>query len=380
MLANSLRQIGSINLTIELPKEALAPMNATELRQSLVSTAHSVAHATTKFQVAWKNIAEDIAGGQTSSAAEDGRPFAEGLEQDLKNLVVAANVVIALNENKWGQRVLQGVREAVAGVLNAVEALFVHFYEWKKGQVDAESAQLTAKVWEKCVAVEKVPLDNNTVACNAIRNWMGAIKDAMSELGELAAKKPKAKEEGEEEQTKKKEEKKDEDEDDEDEDEWDEDDDDDDEALSEEEAKVVPGCQLLIKSLFGLLNGSLPLLDLDERRKDKQRELEKQAQPQDDDDEKIEEDEHEWLEELVEKARALSEFADELVISLYPPQDPAVVRQHADKLGHVGRAIIGRLDANPAVLRRERFGRLRGLVETMLDKALADVTAAQAQA
>jgi hypothetical protein len=42
--------------------------------------------------------------------------------------------------------------------------------------VDAESAQLTAKVWEKCVAVEKVPLDNNTVACNAIRNWMGAIK------------------------------------------------------------------------------------------------------------------------------------------------------------------------------------------------------------
>jgi hypothetical protein len=48
--------------------------------------------------VAWKNIVEDIAGGQTSSAAEDGRPFAEGLEQDLKNLVVAANVVIALNE------------------------------------------------------------------------------------------------------------------------------------------------------------------------------------------------------------------------------------------------------------------------------------------
>jgi hypothetical protein len=126
--------------------------------------------------VAWKNIAEDIAGGQTSSAAEDGRPFAEGLEQDLKNLVVATNVVIALNESastrlradlhsfirgsltangclgphthththtihthtrrtdKWGQRVLQGVREAVAGVLNAVEALFVHFYEWKKGQ------------------------------------------------------------------------------------------------------------------------------------------------------------------------------------------------------------------------------------------------------
>ncbi len=50
--------------------------------------------------MAWKNIAEDIAGGQTSSAAEDGRPFAEGLEQDLKNLVVAANVVIALNESK----------------------------------------------------------------------------------------------------------------------------------------------------------------------------------------------------------------------------------------------------------------------------------------
>ena len=97
---------------------------------------------------------------------------------------------------------LQGVRDAVAGVLNAVEALFDHFYEWKKGQgtaatqrnatqrnatqrnarltvsraVDAESAQLTAKVGEKCVAVEKVPLDNNTVACNAIRNWMGAIK------------------------------------------------------------------------------------------------------------------------------------------------------------------------------------------------------------
>jgi hypothetical protein len=131
--------------------------------------------ALSTVQVAWKNIAEDIAGGQTSSAAEDGRPFAEGLEQDLKNLVVAANVVIALNESastrlraelhsfirgsltangclgphththhihtpctrrtdKWGQRVLQGVREAVAGVLNAVEALFVHFYEWKKGQ------------------------------------------------------------------------------------------------------------------------------------------------------------------------------------------------------------------------------------------------------
>jgi hypothetical protein len=32
----------------QLPKEALAPMNAAELRQSLVSTAHSVAHATTK--------------------------------------------------------------------------------------------------------------------------------------------------------------------------------------------------------------------------------------------------------------------------------------------------------------------------------------------
>src|SRR3546814_7145922 len=48
---------------------------------------------------------------------------------------------------------------------------------------------------------------------------------------------------------------KDEDEDDEDEDEWDEDEDD--EALSEEEAKVVPGCQLLIKSLFGLLNGKI---------------------------------------------------------------------------------------------------------------------------
>jgi hypothetical protein len=36
--------------------------------------------------------------------------------------------------DKWGQRVLQGVRDAVAGVLNAVEALFDHFYEWKKGQ------------------------------------------------------------------------------------------------------------------------------------------------------------------------------------------------------------------------------------------------------
>lgn len=55
--------------------------------------------ALSTVQVAWKNIAEDIAGGQTSSAAEDGRPFAEGLEQDLKNLVVAANVVIALNES-----------------------------------------------------------------------------------------------------------------------------------------------------------------------------------------------------------------------------------------------------------------------------------------
>jgi hypothetical protein len=95
----------------------------------------------------------------------------------------------------------------------------------------------------------------------------------MSELAELAAKKPKAKDDDEEEK-----ENKDDDDDDDDEDEWDEDDAD--EALSEEEAKVVPGCQMLIKSLFGLLNGSLPLLDLDERRKDKQRELEKKPQPE----------------------------------------------------------------------------------------------------
>jgi hypothetical protein len=158
------------------------------------------------------------------------------------------------------------------------------------------------------------------------------------------------------------------------------DDDDDDEALSEEEAKVVPGSQLLIKSLYGLLNGSLPLLDIEERRKDKQREIEKQQgkdeKNENEDEEKIGEDGHEWLEQVIEKARSLSEFADELVISLYSPQDPTAVREHANKLGSVGRAIIGLLDANPAVRRRERFGRLRGLVETMITKALTDISSA----
>jgi hypothetical protein len=101
------------------------------------------------------------------------------------------------------------------------------------------------------------------------------------------------------------------------------------------------------------------------------------AQQAGDAEETITEDSYEWLEEVVEKARSLSEFADELVISLYAPQDPAAVKKHAEKLGHVGRSIIGRLDANPAVKRRERFARLRGLVETMLAQALADIAAAQ---
>jgi len=50
---------------------------------------------------------------------------------------------------------------------------------------------------------------------------------------------------------------------------------DEDEELSEEEVKTVAGCQLLIKSLYGLLNGSLFLLDLEERQKDMMREIEK---------------------------------------------------------------------------------------------------------
>lgn len=118
-------------------------------------------------------------------------------------------------------------------MISTIEALLIFFYEWKKGEGNprvlrtrsawkltnsthsaadnGRSAQLTGKVWEKCNAVERLPLDNNTAACNAIRNWMLAIKgkmschrpglglltkcdmiaDAMHELSELAEKEPK---------------------------------------------------------------------------------------------------------------------------------------------------------------------------------------------
>lgn len=52
-------------------------------------------------QVAWKSIAEDVARGEVASAAEDGATFVAGIEQDLKNMVVAANVVIALKQGTF---------------------------------------------------------------------------------------------------------------------------------------------------------------------------------------------------------------------------------------------------------------------------------------
>lgn len=90
-----------------------------------------------------------------------------------------------------------------------------------------------------------------------------------------------------------------------------------------------------------------------------------------------EEDEHQWLERIVEKAQSLSASADELVISLYSPQDPANVRQHANGLMAVGHEVIGLLDSNPTIQQLERFSRLRNLVETMITKANTDITAQQ---
>jgi len=52
--------------------------------------------------MAWKTIVEEAA----ASAVEDGSSFAQELEQELKNLAVAANVVIALNAGKSPQEPL----------------------------------------------------------------------------------------------------------------------------------------------------------------------------------------------------------------------------------------------------------------------------------
>jgi len=328
-------------------------MSPSEIQQSLYSTAQRVSHASSKFQMAWKTIVEEAA----ASAVEDGSSFAQELEQELKNLAVAANVVIALNAEKWGQRVQKGVRDAVEEVAKAVETLILYFFQWEKGQADTQSAPLTAQVWERCKAVEKVPLDNNTAACNAIRNSMLMIKDAMNELGELASKNSKPKDKADEGANENIEE-----------DEWDWDED---EELSEEEVKTVAGCQLLIKSLYGLLNGSLFLLDLEERQKDMMREIEKRQknEPKTTGTDEIVPDGAEWLEAIIEKAQLLSDNTDELVICLYPPQDPDTIRQHASKLAQVGHSILDHLATSPEVMERERYGRLRKLLETMITAA-----------
>ncbi len=84
-------------------------------------------------------------------------------------------------------------------------------------------------------------------------------------------------------------------------------------------------------------------------------------------------DEAGWLEEIVEKINQLSEYVDDVVISLYPPHNSEAIMEQALTLRRHANELLATMHSSKRVGNLEKFKKMESVVSTMLDQAEAQI-------